>query len=139
MKQFLMALLATPLLLIGQAGCDAGEKPAPKASAVSKNISVEDAAKLVKENKAIVILDVRTPEEFKAGHIPGATNVDFNDPAFSKQLAQLDRNKTYLVHCAAGGRSAQANEEMQVLKFKSILHMNEGFRAWAAKGKPVER
>ena len=112
--------------------------PAPSASA-PKNISVEDAEKLLKSDHSIIILDVRTPDEFKAGHIPSAKNLDFFGDDFAKQVAALDKSKTYLVHCAAGGRSSQACKVFEKENFPSVLHLNEGFRAWEKAGKPVEK
>lgn len=109
------------------------------AEAASRNISVEDAAKLLKEKKDIVVLDVRTPDEFKDGHIPGAKNLDFNGKDFKGEVGKLDKSKTYLVHCAAGGRSARANKVMQDLKFKSVLHLNEGFNGWEEKKQAIEK
>ena len=104
-----------------------------------KNVAVADAAKLLAERKDVVVLDLRTDEEFKAGHIAGAKNIDFLASDFAKKVGELDRGKTYLVHCASGGRSTRSLEVFQSQKFTSILHMNEGFKAWSAAGKPVEK
>lgn len=105
-----------------------------------KNISVDEAAKLLKADPKVVVIDVRTADEYKAGHIPGAKNIDFFSDDFAKQLGALDKSKTYVVHCAAGGRSGKACkliEEQQLLP--SVLHLNEGFKAWEKAGKPVEK
>jgi rhodanese-related sulfurtransferase len=112
--------------------------PAPSSPA-PKNISVEDAAHLLKEDPKIIVLDVRTPDEFKAGHIPGAKNLDFFGDDFAKQVAALDKSKTYLVHCAAGHRSAQACKVFEKENFPSVLHLSEGFKAWEKAGKPVDK
>src|SRR4051812_27140457 len=108
-------------------------------AADAKNISIDEAAKLVSSNMNIVVLDVRTPREFQAGHIKGATNINFNDKEFAKRVAALDKNKTYIVHCAAGGRSAKACEQIKTMDFKNMLHMNQGFNAWKEAGKPIEK
>jgi phage shock protein E len=108
-------------------------------AADAKNITVEDAAKLVKSDTNVVVLDVRTPREFEAGHIKGATNINFNDKEFAKRVAALDKNKTYIVHCAAGGRSGKACEQIKTMDFKNMLHMNQGFNAWKEAGKPIEK
>ena len=60
-------------------------------------------------------------------------------PIFAQQLAALDKAKTYLVHCAAGRRSANAAEEMKQLGFKSVVDLTPGFNGWKAAGKPVEK
>jgi rhodanese-related sulfurtransferase len=100
-----------------------------------KNVSVDEAEKLINDKKAIV-LDVRTPEEFAKGHIPGAKNVDFNDDNFAKNVGALDPKTPVLVHCGAGGRSTQA---LPALKDKEIVyHLKDGFKAWEKAGKPIE-
>lgn len=94
---------------------------------------------MLEANKNIVVLDVRTPDEFAAGHIPGAKNVNFSSPAFKAAVGALDRHQTYLLHCQAGGRSAKADTLMKELEFKSVLHLKEGFGGWEAAGQPVEK
>jgi len=75
----------------------------PAAPAAPKNVTISEAEKLIKDDPKVVVLDVRTPEEYKGGHIAGAKNIDFNGDDFEKQIAALDKSKTYVVHCAAGG------------------------------------
>ena len=104
-----------------------------------KNVAVADAAKVIAERKDVVVLDLRTDEEFKAGHIAGAKNIDFLGSDFAKKIGELDKSKTYLVHCASGGRSTRSLDTFKSQKFTSILHLNEGFKAWSAAGKPVEK
>ena len=111
----------------------------PAAPGVVKNVSAEDADKLLKERKDVVVIDLRTEAEFKTGHIAGAKNIDFLDSEFAKQVGALDKAKTYLVHCGSGRRSTKALDVFQAQKFSSILHLNEGFKAWEAAGKPVEK
>jgi phage shock protein E len=111
----------------------ADPKPAPSNV---KNVSVTEAAKLIKEQPKTLVLDVRTPEEFSKGHIPGAKNVDFFDDNFGKKVGALDPQTPVLVHCAAGSRSVQS---LEFLKDKKVVyHMKDGFKAWEAAGQPVE-
>src|SRR5258708_7517544 len=60
-------------------------------------ISVEEFDKM-REKPDAVVLDVRSAEEFAAGHVPGAVNLPINDPQFKKKVDGLDKEKTYLVH-----------------------------------------
>jgi phage shock protein E len=108
-------------------------------AAEPKNISIDDTAKLLSKDTNVVVLDVRTPKEFQAGHIKGATNINFQDKDFADRVAKLDKSKTYVIHCAAGGRSAKACSQIKDMDFKNMLHMNEGFNAWSKAGKPVEK
>jgi phage shock protein E len=104
-----------------------------------KNISIQDAAKLIKQDTNVVVLDVRTPKEFEAGHIKGATNINVFDKEFAQKIEALDKSKTYIVHCQSGGRSAKACDQIKPMKFKHVLHMNQGFGAWEQAGLPVEK
>ena len=103
-----------------------------------KNVGVDEFAKL-RDTKTNLVLDVRTKKEYDAGHMPGAVLIDFNSPDFSEKVAKLDKSKTYLVHCAAGGRSAKACDKMSTMKFTGLVNLEGGFRAWEKAGKPVEK
>ena len=138
MKSSLLILVALALASVPLRADEAKPAPAP-AVAIEKNVSPDEAEKLLKENPKIVVLDVRTEDEFKSGHIPGAKNLDIFSPDFAKRLAALDKDTSYLVHCAAGGRSARACKAMDGEKFTSIYHLNEGFKAWEKAGKPIEK
>lgn len=90
-------------------------------------------------HRRVVVLDVRTPEEFRDGHIRGAVNLDFYSPAFRERLARLDRKRTYLIHCARGGRSAGAVALAKELGFRKVYHLPAGMSGWRAAGLPVVR
>ena len=131
----LFALLALGIALPARA--QDSDKKTPAASGF-KDIGVEEFAKLATDKKNVV-LDVRTPEEFAAAHIAGAINLDVNSPDFEKKVAALDKEKVYLVHCAAGRRSARACEEMTKLNFSKLYNLTPGFKGWQKAGKPVEK
>src|SRR5687767_13745501 len=100
MKTLVVTILAVLLLMPHEA--DAQEKAASKKPTI-ENIKPEKFDALRKsDTNNIVVLDVRTKEEFKQGYIPGSILIDFNEDDFEKQVAKLDKSKTYLVHCAAG-------------------------------------
>lgn len=146
MKTARTVLLCLPLLLNSiHAEPPKPETPAPEKTAPAvTHLKAPEAAKAIEAAakdpaKAITVLDVRTPEEFAAGHLKGAKNVDFNGDDFEKQLSTLDRGKTYLVHCAAGGRSTRSLKLLDKLGFKSVIHLDEGYKGWTAAGLPVEK
>ena len=65
-----------------------------------ENVSAKEAKSLLDDPaKKIVVLDVRTPSEFKAGHLSKAKLIDFKAAGFDKEIAKLDKTETYLVHC----------------------------------------
>lgn len=123
-----------------KSGAAESTPPAPGAASPSKvtHVDAAGARKLLKDNK-VVILDLRTPEEFAAGHLQGAKLINFKARDFQKQLSELDRAKTYLVHCAVGGRSTKALETFTKLEFKAVVHLDGGIQAWQAAGAPVEK
>lgn len=122
---------------------DAGKNPetgdaiAVKATGV-RNVGAQEFEKL-RADKKNVVLDVRTPKEFAAGHIPGAVNIDFNAPDFEQKVAKLDPNKTYLVHCAGGVRSSKACTKLSSLKFPNLYNLDGGLKAWERAGNKTEK
>ncbi len=102
------------------------------------HVDAAGAAALIKE-KRVVVVDVRTPEEYADGHIAGSTNIDFAARDFQKKLNALSRTNTYLVHCASGGRSTLSLETFKKLGFKSVVHLDGGFRAWKKAEQPVAK
>lgn len=85
------------------------------------------------------ILDVRTPQEYNNGHIPGAVNINVYDADFESQIASLDTNKAVFVYCLAGGRSSQAADILAAKGFKTIINLSKGFSQWNSNGFPVEK
>ncbi|HEY7535036.1 MAG TPA: rhodanese-like domain-containing protein [Thermodesulfobacteriota bacterium] len=109
---------------------------------VIKKISADEAFVLIDKNKNnsnLVILDVRTPEEFNGGHIENAINLDFYSETFKDDINKLDRNKLYITHCAVGGRSAKTVEIMKDLDFIQVYYMIGGIAEWKSKGFPTEK
>ena len=122
----------------------AADKPAAKTPAEApaakrfRNVDVAEWETLRKD-ASVVVLDVRTAEEFADGHMPGAINLDIRGGKFAETLTGLDKTKTYLVHCAVGGRSAKACGQMDGLKFEKVLNLSGGITAWEAAGhQPVK-
>ena len=90
-----------------------------------------------KNDPNLVILDVRTPQEFQAGHIAGATNLDYYARDFPQKLSQLDKNKTYFVYCRTGHRSGNTVAMMRRMGFRNIYELQGGILNWVQAGLPV--
>ena len=86
-----------------------------------------------------ILLDVRTPKEYAAGHLKGAQLVNIFDDNFGEQIAKLDSSKTVYVYCASGGRSGEAQEIMLKSGFKNVVNLEGGIEAWKKAGLPVEQ
>ena len=91
------------------------------------------------DNPDFITIDIRTPGEYKEGHLKGAVNINFFSETFKEDIAKLDRSKTYLIHCRSGGRSSQSLSIFKELEFTHIFHMTNGIIEWNAEGLPVEK
>lgn len=138
MKAILLSLRLLTISLSFAALCPTIHAAEPAKSDV-KHVDAAGAAKLIETNKDIVVLDIRTEEEFKDGHIAKAQNIDFLDRSFGEKLDKLDKSKPYLVHCASGGRSTKSLSQFKAKGFTNIYHLDGGFSAWEAAGKPVTK
>jgi len=111
---------------------------ADESKAVYKNLDAVKTkaiiAKFTKEKKTLLILDVRTKEEYDKEHFPKAKLINFFRPDFEKKLKELDKNKAYLLHCQSGGRSRGALKKMQEIGFKEVYHLDGGILAWKKSG-----
>ncbi len=106
------------------------------------NVDVNTARDLVTQDETVIVLDVRTPEEYAIGHIEGALNINIAEADFSKRVSKLDRDKTYIIHCSANvknGRSAKSLEIMSSFGFDKLLNMEGGIIAWEQSGYPIVR
>ena len=93
-------------------------------------VNSKQASAMIQKDSKLVVIDVRTPEEFNDGHIKGAINIDIRQSdAFSK-IDKLNRNAKYLVHCRTNHRSGIAVEHMMQSGFKTVYQMMDGFSGW---------
>ena len=93
-----------------------------------------DSLKVMLNNEHGILLDVRTPEEFAEGHLPGAINIDFKNEGFSAALDTLDKTKQYEVYCRSGHRSGESTEMMSKKGFKKVYDLEGGILKWQEKG-----
>ena len=108
-------------------------------SAQKIQLKSPEVKEVLKKNKSIVILDVRTPEEFAAGHLKGAKNIDIKQPDAYSKLDKLNTKTTYLVYCRTNHRSGMAVEYMMQKGFKNVYQMMDGFPGWAANNFDSEK
>ncbi len=82
--------------------------------------------------KDVQWVDVRTPQEFNAGHIDDAINIDISDSdMFINKFEKLDKDKPVYIYCQVGGRSKQAAQKLKDLGFKSIFDYSGGYGEWS--------
>lgn len=94
------------------------------------DVNVEQAKKLIAAHKDLIVLDVRTPEEYADGHLPGARMINVMDATFAEKVAKLNKKDKYLVYCRSGKRSLNAVNQMADMGFKDLTNMKGGYLAW---------
>ena len=87
----------------------------------------------------LVILDIRTAEEFADGRLAGAINIDYYASDFEQRLGELDPDLPYIMYCNSGNRSANTLPLMDSIGFAEVYELDGGIQAWYAAGLPVEQ
>lgn len=119
------------------------------AAAVSYASEAEEATPLIDQasllkriehkDSALLILDVRTPEEYAAGHVPGAINIPYTHlPARISEIADAG-DKDIVVYCAVGVRAERGAKRLRANGFKHLLHLEGDMKAWEEKKRPLEK
>ena len=124
MKRIIPTFLIITLLLTG---CTAPE-PAPEANTY-RQITMQEAVEMMEKEENYIILDVRTHEEFAAGHIPGAIVIP-NETIGTEEIPQLpDKDQLIMVYCRSGNRSKQASDKLVALGYTNIVEFG-GINSW---------
>lgn len=115
------------LIIIGLSiiSCKAGEE-----NTYVTTLTVDEAKIILAEDPDAVFLDVRTPEEFRDGHVEGAVLINFFDINFKQQVAALDKDKPVYIYCRSGHRSRKAGLILTQMGFKEIFDIEEGYTGW---------
>ena len=122
MKRLIPALFAGLLMLTGCA--------APSAGAESYHrITMQEAIDMMSAETGYIILDVRTAEEYAAGHIPGAINIPNESIGTSAPPTLPDKDQLILVYCRSGNRSRQASAKLAALGYTRVTEFG-GISAW---------
>ena len=110
-----------------------------KAKAAITKVSAADVKAAIDKKEKAVYLDVRDPNEFGAGHLPGAINVSRGTLEFNIWDKIPDKNAKIYVYCKTTSRSAFATKTMNDLGYKNAVLMDAQFEDWIKAGYPVER
>lgn len=131
--------IASLVVLLSVAACGGGESATETAARI-ESVPADRFAEVIDEAPdGLVVLDIRTPDEFSAGHIEGAVNVDYYEPDFRAQLDALDKNAPYAVYCRSGNRSSDARSIMAELGFREVYELEGGVLSWDQAGYPLTR
>ena len=144
-------------LTLGLAGCSSDSEPTAAAATNTTAVQgpgVSDQSATIAKPEApvrvgvdefaniisvpgVVILDVRTPQEFAEGHIEGAVNIPVESADFIDQVAQLDPSVTYGVYCRSGNRSQPAVDGMASVGVTGVYELDSGTIGWTDAGQPL--
>lgn len=124
------------LAILVAAGCaaPAAAPSGPALAALASTVSVAEAAAL--RDDGALVLDVREPDEYAAGHIPDATLIPLGQLA--TRAGELDRGERIVVVCRSGNRSAEGRDMLLGAGFHAVTSVEGGMTDWASAGLPVE-
>lgn len=105
----------------------------PVATPVTQEVLVERQQQADAE---LVVLDVRSPEEFAAGHVPGAINIPYD--RIAERLMDVPRDKDVVVYCQSGRRAGIAAQVLAEHGYTRLFHLEGDIAAWKASGRPLE-
>ena len=115
--KFIATMLVVAAALVGCGGTSPSPDVAPS---VGVRTVSPDAAKALIAAGDVTVIDVRTPEEFAAGHVAGATNINVESADFGDRIEALDASDAYVVYCRSGRRSAVAADLMKQARFTDV-------------------
>ena len=104
-----------------------------------KEVNSKVVSVMLQKDRSLVVLDVRTADEFKEGHIIGALNIDIRREDAFARIDKLNRNVSYIVYCRTNHRSGMAVDHMMKSGFKKIYQMMDGFPGWLENKLPVQK
>ncbi len=103
---------------------------AQESVSTDKSVVVIDQFKSILKKQPGLLIDVRTPEEYKEGTILGAINIDFLDDNFKQEMEKLDPKQAVYIFCQSGKRSAKAHKVLTELGFENVYELAGGYSAW---------
>ncbi len=140
--QKLIVLTSALLTLLLLSGCEqSAETPVQQeaaAEAKTSSITNTDLQARIDNDAAPVVLDVRSVDEYSAGHIKGALNIAHTDMATSLATLPQDRSTEIVVHCHSGRRAAEAEATLAELGFTNVRHLEGDYVGWQEAGLPLE-
>ena len=125
--------IAIALFFLLVAPAFAQSDPSPEAPSIAPSELSERRA----SGSAPVVIDVRTPEEYAAGHIPGALNISFDQVA--QRISEVEAPHGVALYCMVGPRARKGEAALLSAGYTPVLHLEGGLAAWQAAGLPVER
>ncbi len=128
-SRFVIAIVFGALVAAAAFAEDSEPTKAPSISAAELNARLESEA-------APAVIDVRTPEEYAAGHIPGAVNIPFDE--VTERIAEIDAPHGVALYCMVGPRARKGESALLAAGYDKVFHLEGGLAAWQAAGFSIE-
>ena len=108
---------------------------APGTTAAAGAVDVHEASR--RQSAGALLVDVRQPDEWSAGHAPNAKLIPLG--SLASRLAEVPRDREVLLICRSGNRSGSAQRQLLQLGYEQVFNVSGGMHAWAGAGLPIER
>lgn len=102
-----------------------------------RTVTPQEAKALIESRTDLLLVDVRSPDEFRSGSLPGARLIPFWD--FAKGRYDLPKDKPILLICAVGGRSLACGQMLAAQGYPEVYNLKGGLEAWAEQRVPLPR
>ena len=129
-----MVRFAFSILVVVLAGIALADETQDAEAPSITPVELQESRKL---GDAPVVIDVRTPAEYSAGHVPGAINIPFDEVA--ERISEVEAPHGVALYCMLGPRARKGESALLASGYGSVFHLEGGLAAWQAAGLPVER
>lgn len=137
LRAALLAFLTAASFSLVACSSDTADTTGTSTDATPQVRTVDAATAQSLVDDGATVIDVRTPEEFAAGHLQGATNIDVTAADFHERVGELDPGATYVLYCRSGSRAGAAAQMMAEMGFDDVVNAG-GYDTLAAAGLPSE-
>ena len=101
-------------------------------------VTPEEVRDALARGEDLALIDVREPNEWNLGHLPGAMHIPRGVLESGIERHQVPRERRVVLYCASGNRSALAVESLQAMGYATVASMSTGFRGWCEMGGDIE-
>lgn len=109
-----------------------------KTESQTGKVFVVSPAEFKEKSQNQTIVDIRTPQEYRQGHLKNAVNINLYDRAFSEEVNKLDKSKPIFIYCRSGNRTSSASKKMVNLGFEQVYDLKGGISNWVRSKNEIE-
>ena len=110
-----------------------------KSNSQTGKVNVISPAEFKVKSQNQIIVDIRTSQEYKQGHLKNAVNINLFDRAFLEEVNKLDKSKPIFIYCRSGNRTSSASKKMMNLGFEQVYDLKGGISNWVGSKNEIEK